>query len=136
MKYIFYTLGALALLVTGFFFLNTYIYNEKQVPNTEEKEGAPEIIGGDRDEHGCLIAAGYSFDERVDACTRAFELTPDIAEAALLAVKHVGAEYGLTVVLFNSYEEPGAYDITLERKGGAQTRETIYIRDGQVVPTP
>jgi hypothetical protein len=89
-------------------------------------------IGGDRDKEGCLVAGGYSFDEEVGACTRSFELTPDIREAARIAVESVGRGYTLTVASFNSYEEQGAYDIFLER-GEERERETVYIRDWEVV---
>jgi len=122
------TIGFLVVtaLIGGFFILNNYIYQEKQGE-------AP--IGGERDEHGCLGPAGYSFDEEVGACTRAWEFTPDIREAARMAVEHAGEGYALTVVSFNSYEEQGAYDIMLER-GLERTPETVYIRDGVVVSPP
>jgi len=89
------------------------------------------LVGGERDEHGCLVAAGYNFNEYIGACARQFEMTPDIEAAARMAVASVGQEYALTVVSFNSYEEPGAYDIVLER-GEQRERKTVYIRDGQV----
>lgn len=93
-------------------------------------------IGGEREANGCLGPAGYSFDERVGACTRGWELTDDIAAAAKKAVDLVGAGYALTVVKFNSYEEPGAYDIVLER-GEERTTQTVYIRNGKAsVTTP
>lgn len=88
-------------------------------------------IGGDRDAHGCLVAAGYTFDETVGACIRAFEMTPDIKNAAALAVSHVGKSYALTVVSFNSYEEVGAYDIMLE-KGVERTPVTVIIKNWKV----
>lgn len=91
----------------------------------------PLLVGGDRDARGCLTGGGYAFDEAVGACTRAFELTPDITRAAKMAVDSVGRGYALTVVSFNSYEEPGAYDITLER-GTERTRQTVYIRNWQI----
>ncbi len=93
---------------------------------------APAPIGGDRDEHGCLVAAGYAYDAQVGACIRSFEMTPDIMQAASLAVRSSGEGYALTVVSFNSYEESGSYDIMLER-GEARTKQTVYIRGGQVV---
>lgn len=34
---------------------------------------SPQIIGGDKDEHGCLIAAGYSWCEEKQKCLRAWE---------------------------------------------------------------
>lgn len=39
---------------------NTYLW----VKNTEE------IVGGDRDEHGCIGSAGYSWNETTQACER------------------------------------------------------------------
>lgn len=98
----------------------------EEVTSSEVEEPT---IGGQRDEHGCLGPAGYSFDDTIGACVRSFELTPDIAEAARLAVEKVGPGYALTVVSFNSYEEPGAYDIVLER-GEERTLETVYVRNG------
>lgn len=89
------------------------------------------IIGGDRDEYGCLIAAGYSFDEEVGACIRAFELTPDIKRVARLAVDKMGRGYALTVISFNLHEEVGSYDIVLER-GIERVKETVNIRNGEM----
>lgn len=89
-------------------------------------------VGGNRDESGCLIAGGYTFDEEVGACIKSFEMTPDIMEASKTAVNHVGREYALTVVSFNSYEKNGSYDITLE-KGEERNKETVYIRNWEVI---
>lgn len=70
---------AILLIVAGAYF---YLSQKKHV-----------IIGGDRDEYGCLIAAGYAFDTEVGACIKAFELTPDLRQAARLAVDRVGRGY-------------------------------------------
>jgi hypothetical protein len=115
--YIVMVIVAILLIVTGAYF---YLFQTK-----------PAIIGGDRDDHGCLIAAGYAFDEEVGACIRAFEMTSDIKQAAHLAVDKVGLGYALTVVSFNSHEEIGSYDITLER-GLEREKKTVYIRSGEV----
>lgn len=96
-----------------------------------QRSQSPVVIGGERDAQGCLTPAGYVFDEAVGACARSFELTPDISKAARMAVDSVGRGYALTVVSFNSYEEVGAYDITLER-GVERTRQTVIIRNWQV----
>lgn len=88
-------------------------------------------IGGERDVNGCLTPAGYGFNENIGACARNFELTPDIERAAKIAVGHVGGGYALTVVSFNSYEEAGAYDITLER-GVERERKIVYIRNWKI----
>lgn len=36
-------------------------------------ESREKIIGGDKDEHGCLIAAGYSWNETRQKCVREWE---------------------------------------------------------------
>ena len=87
-------------------------------------------IGGDRNENGCLVAAGYSFNETAGACVREFEITPDILRAAGVASEYLGRSYGLTVTSFNSYEEPNSYDITLENINGE--RWNISIKDWRV----
>ena len=46
----------------------------------------PETVGGDRDEHGCLPAAGYLWCERSQTCERSWEL----ADAA--KIQHSEAE--------------------------------------------
>jgi hypothetical protein len=94
----------------------------------------PPVIGGDRDSGGCLIAAGYAFNDEVGACIREFEMTPDIKQAAKLAVDYAGREYGLTVISFNSYEESGAYDIFF-RSGDNEAGEDIYIRNWEAINT-
>jgi hypothetical protein len=97
---------------------------------TADKRDA-KIIGGDRSPEGCLVAAGYSYSAIAGACIREFELTEDIKRAAGLAVEHAGSSYGLTVTSFNSYEEPGSYDITLE--GPEFESRTFIIKNWTVV---
>jgi hypothetical protein len=38
-----------------------------------QKKEAEQLIGGDKDEHGCLIAAGYSWCEAKQKCLRTWE---------------------------------------------------------------
>lgn len=122
MKWVFYIILILILITEAWLFFKG-----------DQDSGEP--IGGERDEYGCLIAAGYSFNENIGACVREFEMTSDIEEAARMAVEYAGEGYALTVVSFNSYEEPGAYDIVLER-GEGRERETVYIRNDEVIPPP
>lgn len=42
---------------------------------SEEPEApAPQQVGGDRDEHGCIASAGYSWCARTNQCERPWEL--------------------------------------------------------------
>lgn len=91
----------------------------------------PEVIGGERDRQGCLAGAGYAFDERVGACARSFELTPDIANAGRLAVEKLGRGNILTLVSFNSYED-GTYEITLE-EGIERIKRVFRIINGVAI---
>lgn len=35
---------------------------------------APVVVGGDRDEHGCIASAGYQWCASISACARPWEL--------------------------------------------------------------
>jgi hypothetical protein len=71
------------------------------------------VIGGDKDEHGCLIAAGYSYDKNVGACTRSWELDENQKKAAKIAVGPLS--FPVTVVEVNKQECEGCYNIKLQR---------------------
>jgi hypothetical protein len=53
------------------FFQDKKISDQNQNENQEQVQ--EQIIGGDKDEHGCLIAAGYSWCEAKQKCLRVFE---------------------------------------------------------------
>lgn len=75
------------------------------------------IIGGQRDENGCLGPAGYTFVERIGACARDWEIdTEDKRQAAKIAVEHVGFKKGLTVIDVEVLKCPGCFDVSLDRK--------------------
>lgn len=59
---------------------------------------AVEPIGGQRDEHGCLGPAGYTWVASIGGCMRVWELDDQQKFAAKTAIDKVGQEYGLTVV--------------------------------------
>jgi hypothetical protein len=42
--------------------------------NAEAAPVSPQVVGGDRDAHGCLPSAGYQWCERENACVRPWEL--------------------------------------------------------------
>jgi hypothetical protein len=77
-------------------------------------DGRP--IGGQTDEHGCLVPAGYSWDADVQVCTRSWEIdTEDKKEAANLAVDYLGPSKGLTVVQVDVLKCPGCFIVYLQK---------------------
>ena len=70
-------------------------------------------IGGERDKYGCLNAAGYTFDEDINACIRTWELNENQREAAKMAVEKIKAEKGLTINEVNVARCPGCFSIDL-----------------------
>ncbi|MBW2971385.1 hypothetical protein KY320_04460 [Candidatus Woesearchaeota archaeon] len=77
----------------------------------------PEIIGGERDEYGCLGPAGYSYNENVKGCVREWELDDNQEQAAKLAVAAVGYSQGLTIIEVQTMRCPGCFDVVLEKDG-------------------
>jgi hypothetical protein len=92
----------------------------------------PGPIGGQRDEHGCLGPAGYSWNETIGACLRAWELDGVQAEAARIAVEHVGRGYATTVTDVSVMQCASCYDVTLEQGDLVPRRSVIGIENWTV----
>ena len=85
-------------------------------PNNGDDNG--EMIGGQRDEHGCLSPAGYTFVESIGACAREWEIkSEDKIQAAKIAVEHVGFEKGLTVIDVEVFKCVGCFKVNLDLNG-------------------
>ena len=76
-------IAIIALLVLGG---GVYFYTNKRIEKTEVKpeilppvSTSTQIIGGDRDAHGCLGAAGYSWCAEKNKCLRVWEEKCDVA---------------------------------------------------------
>ena len=67
-----------------------------------------DLIGGERDEFGCLGAAGYSWDEDIGACIRDWELNEGQRAAAGIVVDFLGRDK-LTVTEVMVARCPGCY---------------------------
>gem|GEM_PF-2538879 len=76
-----------------------------------EPVGPP--IGGERDEHGCLGPAGYTWNAKIGACIREWEFNENQRAAAKVAVDSVGKEKGLTVVEVLVAKCPGCFTVKL-----------------------
>ncbi len=82
------------------------------------------IIGGDKDSQGCLIGAGYSWDENVTACTRSWELDESQKEAAKIAVAPISAR-PITVIEVIKARCPGCFAVKLQTGEGAPYTITL-----------
>ena len=99
------TIGIVLLVIvataTAGFFLLT-----KNQPNEN-------LIGGQTDEHGCLGAAGYSWNKDVKACIREWELNEDQKKAAKIAVEYVNPMKGVTIKSVDVARCPGCFQVNL-----------------------
>ena len=100
-----------ALVVLVFIFVQG---NKMQVSSPTKDEAMPEMIGGDQDNHGCLIGAGYLWCPSTQKCQRLWE-------------EECPSDFKKTVHFLTSkdsnkiiYEEPGKPAIT-----------TNYVFDGK-----
>lgn len=82
-------------------------------------------IGGERDKHGCLGPAGYSWDEEIQACARNWELDETQKKAAKIAVEHNGPENGLTVVEVMTARCPGCFTVKLSNADYQEKQITL-----------
>lgn len=97
----------------------------EQIPVNEPEQ---QLIGGQRDEHGCLGPAGYSWNEEVGACARQWELDESQVQAAKIAVAKIGQAKGLTVVEVMTLKCPGCFDVKFDTN---QEQIVVKIRDGE-----
>ncbi|MDP2926138.1 MAG: hypothetical protein Q8N99_07210 [Nanoarchaeota archaeon] len=100
---------------------------------TKRYSDPDQIIGGDEDSHGCLIGAGYSYNETIGACVREWELKSEdgVRKAAKIAVAPLS--FPVTVVKVNSANCIGCFYIKLQRNDNSNIIEIMLdnwtIRD-------
>ena len=87
-------------------------------------------IGGERDEHGCLSAAGYTYDEEVGACLRDWELYESQKKAAKIAVEYVGQDYGLTILDVEVLRCVGCFIVNFEKD---QARFSVQLSNWEIL---
>ena len=66
----------LLIIIPGLFFTVFYFFNQPQTSFPEPflpDENSTDFTGGDRDEHGCIGSAGYSWCEAKQKCLRIWE---------------------------------------------------------------
>lgn len=98
--------------------------------DTNDSNNGNEVIGGQRDEHGCLGPAGYSYNETVGACLREWEVEEthrSDVKTAVNYLKKVTSVIGLTVIEINSTEN--GKNITFDQES---RKIIVYLNFGNV----
>lgn len=99
----------------AFMLLSLGCINAQDANDSNNDNNLDELIGGQKDEFGCLGPAGFSYDAEIGACVRSWELNETTKEAAKVAVEFVGADYGLTVIEVISLKCPGCFEVYLNK---------------------
>lgn len=76
--------------------------------NSDSLKNIPQAIGNDRDEHGCLASAGYTWSEVQKDCIRLFEkgIRVDAADGSERSAFIVFSPDSILAELFFSDEQP------------------------------
>jgi flagellar basal body-associated protein FliL len=72
-----------------------------------------QAIGGETDKHGCLISAGYSWNDSIGACLREWELDESQRQAAKIAIAPLS--FPVTIVEVKTFRCVGCFIIELQR---------------------
>ena len=101
---------------------------EIQVAENDQSEKSDEpLIGGQRDEHGCLGPAGYSWNEDASSCMREWEVEGEGSRRAIkIAVEDIGWTGDSTVIEVVQARCIGCFVVKLE-KNSTKDRKTINI---------
>lgn len=119
-----------ALLLVGMLWALKLIPEKNQdIQEATEVEIEEIVVGGDRDEYGCLGSAGYRFDEEVGACIRNWELDENQKKAAKVGVEALGLENS-TIIEVLTAQCLGCFTVTLE---AGKNRLKVTIEDWLVV---
>jgi len=89
-----------------------------------------QMVGGDRDDNGCIGSAGYAYDAEINACIREWELDDSQKRAAQIAVDSIQTDK-MTVVKVETLKCVGCFVVELQ--DGANIFE-ISIKDWEVNP--
>jgi hypothetical protein len=124
-------LAVSALIFLGIFFVVLLVIKKDSGSEiTENKtETQEQIVGGDKDEHGCIGSAGYIFDEEIGGCIRDWELDENQKKAAKIGVEALGLK-NPTIIEVLTARCPGCFAVTLE---AGKSRIRLTLKDWLVV---
>ena len=93
-----------------------------------------QLIGGEKDQHGCLVTAGYTYDQDIKACTRNWEIDQTnekmAAKIAVESIDKTNNKDSLTIENINPVGCEGCFVVRLDNK---DKKELIYINDWEVI---
>ncbi len=115
-KPVFYVIAAVILIVVaGAFYFFTVKVNPLEINNSLVPTG---IVGGDKDEHGCIGSAGYQWCEPKNKCLRVWE------EAC-----YSSPEQEIQYLLAEKYSKPASDVSVVARQSTADHfRGSVYFR--------
>ena len=117
-EYVIWISVIMILIILTSVFLIKNLNNKSSKPLIKEQSEIPEktdnyLIGDQRDEKGCLIPAGYSYNQDIQACLKTWELNQEEEKAAKIAIKHLTPYYSLTITQVEHLKCLGCYNIYL-----------------------
>ncbi|MCP3682873.1 MAG: hypothetical protein GY861_09305 [bacterium] len=92
-------------------------------------------IGGETDDHGCLGAAGYTYDEDIQACVRDWELNDNQAKAAKIAVESLDVMGEATINEVVVARCPGCFVVDVKLHSYDKNVK-VNLADWEVVKPP
>jgi hypothetical protein len=111
--------------------INSYILGEcTSTVSSGTDSGSGQLIGGQKDSHGCLGPAGYTWNEEVGACIRPWELDDQQKAAAKVAAESLS--YTTTIIEVTKGTCDTCYKVLLQ--GNQEEGQTeINVKDEKVV---
>ncbi len=123
----FLAIGVILGLFVGFFIAYFLVVSNAIAPENNLQN---ELIGGQRDNHGCLGPAGYSWDEELGVCARAWELDDNKKKVVKIAADWLGRQETLTVLEVLAAKCPGCFTIKFEKE---QEKISVNLKNWEPV---
>src|SRR4030042_4749509 len=86
------------------------------------------IIGGERDKHGCLGPAGYSWNETLQVCLREWEVTGFDRQILESAMNYTRKEYSLTFINITKADCNGCFVIWFNTINSTKSVDVIGVK--------
>ncbi len=88
-----------------------------------------QIIGGERDEHGCLNPAGYSWNETLQVCLREWEVAGADRQVLEYAMNYTRKEYSLTVTNISEGDCNGCFVVWFNTINSTKSVDVLGVKN-------